>query len=185
MHYRKHSFEELKQKSLSLDNIENKPRLPLYVIVENIRSLHNVGSIFRTADGLRFSQVILTGYTGRPPRKEIDKAALGAVEAVPWQSFKKTEDAISYLKGKRIHIIGLEQTENSVDFQEFMYPFPVAIIVGNEFEGIEQSTLDMCDDCVDLPMLGVKQSLNVSTAFGVMAYEMYRQFRISNNMKLY
>ena len=179
MQFRKYSFEELKQQSLSLTQLNDCPRLPLYVIVENVRSLNNVGSIFRTADGLRFSQIILTGYTGRPPRKEIDKTALGAVETVPWKEYDTSAEGITILKKDKIPVIGLEQTEKSIDFQEFNYSFPSAIILGNEFKGIEQSTLEMCDACVSLPMFGIKHSLNVSTAFGVIAYEMFKQLKHS------
>lgn len=154
--------------------------MPIYVILENIRSLFNVGSIFRTADGLRAARVILTGYTGRPPRKEIDKASLGSVEAVPWTSYADTKDAIRELRDKGIFIVALEQTEDSVNFQEFRYQFPTAVVLGNEYDGINQDTLELCDACVTIPMLGIKQSLNVGTAFGIIGYEMYRQYSITH-----
>jgi len=167
--------------SHSVESIKELPRFPVYVILENIRSLLNVGSIFRTADGLRVAQLILTGYTGRPPRKEIEKAALGAVDSVPWIEYKSSPEAISELKKNDISIVALEQTEDSVDFQSFQYSFPTAIILGNEYDGIEQETLDLCDDCVNIPMFGVKQSLNVGTALGVIGYEMYRQNKLNGS----
>ena len=153
--------------------------MPIYVILENVRSLFNVGSIFRTADGLRAARIIITGYTGRPPRKEIDKASLGSVEAVPWISYADTKEAIRELRNKGIFIIALEQTEGSVNFQEFRYQFPAAVVLGNEYDGINQDTLELCDACVFIPMLGIKQSLNVGTAFGIIGYEMYRQYSIT------
>ncbi|KPK86988.1 hypothetical protein AMJ80_12795 [bacterium SM23_31] len=174
--HRKLSFEELQQRSQTLESLNRLPRMPIYVILENIRSLFNVGSIFRTADGLRAARIILTGYTGRPPRKEIDKASLGAVEAVPWTSYDDTKNAVLELRNKGIYIIALEQTEDSVDFQKYRYRFPAAVILGNEYDGIKQDTLELCDACVTIPMLGIKQSLNVGTAFGIIGYEMYRQY---------
>ena len=181
MQHRKLSLEELHRQSQTVESIKPLPRLPIYVILENIRSLLNVGSIFRTADGLRAAKVILTGYTGRPPRKEIDKAALGAVEAVPWTAYNDTSKAINELKSNGISVIALELTENSFDFQGFAYKFPAAVVLGNEYDGVSQETLDLCDACVNIPMLGIKQSLNVSTAFGVIGYELYRQLQIKGN----
>lgn len=179
--HRKLSYEELQVRSHSIDSIKELPRFPVYVILENIRSLQNVGSIFRTADGLRIAQLIITGYTGRPPRKEIEKAALGAVDSVPWVSYKSTQEAIEELKQNDITIVALEQSEDSVDFQIFQYTFPTAVVLGNEYDGIDQETLDLCDHCVNIPMFGVKQSLNVGTAFGVIGYEMYRQNKLNGN----
>ncbi|MCH8285486.1 RNA methyltransferase [candidate division KSB1 bacterium] len=179
--HRKLSYEELRARSHSIESIRKSPRFPVYVILENIRSLQNVGSIFRTADGLRITQLIITGYTGRPPRKEIEKAALGAVDSVPWVSYKSSQEAISELKQNDISIVALEQAVDSVDFQTFQYTFPTAVVIGNEYDGIEQETLDLCDHCVNIPMFGVKQSLNVGTALGVLGYEMYRQNKLNGN----
>lgn len=173
--HKKLSFEELQKRSHTVESLRKEARLPIYVILENIRSLQNIGSIFRTADGLRIEELILTGYTGKPPRQEIDKTALGAVESVPWRDFKKTKHAINYLRDKNIKVYALEQTGKSIAFQKFVFSFPCAVILGNEFEGIEQETLNVCDGSIHIPMLGIKQSLNVSTAFGVIGYEMYKQ----------
>lgn len=174
--HRKLRFEELQRQSKTQEMLKNAPRLPLYVILENIRSLFNVGSIFRTADGIRAAKLILTGYTGKPPRKEIDKAALGAVETVPWNYYRTSREAISELKKKDIAIVALEQTINSFDFNEYTYTFPVAIVLGNEYIGIEQETLNLCDVCVSIPMCGAKLSLNVSTSFGILGYEILSQY---------
>ena len=177
MKHRKLSFEELNNKSYSQEEVNKLPRIPVIVILENIRSLFNVGAFFRTADALRIQELILTGYTGRPPRKEIEKVALGSVESVPWREFDNTVEAIRELKNNGISVIAVEQTGDSIDFQEFTYDFPLVIIFGNEYDGIEQATLNECDACVEIPMMGVKQSLNVSTAFGIIGYELFRRLR--------
>lgn len=183
MKQRKLTFEELKKRSYTKDEITGIPRLPVYVILENVRSLHNVGASFRTADALRIERLILTGFTGKPPRSEIDKVALGAVETVPWTVYDNSATAINELKKQGIQVIGLEQTTDSIDFQDFKYEFPVALILGHEFDGIEQETLDNCDACVEIPMNGTKQSLNVSTALGVLGYELFRQLRGNDSCK--
>jgi len=177
MKHRKLTFEELKKLSLDTDSLASVTRNPVYFVLENIRSLYNVGAVFRTADALRVEELILTGYTGRPPRKEIDKVALGSVDSVSWSGFDDTLSALNDLRKKGVQIVALEQTVDSIDFYAFEFKFPVAIVLGNEYEGIDQMTLDQCDACVEIPMLGVKQSLNVSTACGIVGYEMLRRIR--------
>ena len=172
---KKREYEEIKIRQCEVNEIRGIKRHPISIVCENIRSLFNVGSIFRTADGLRVEQLYLCGYTGFPPRKEIDKVALGAVENVPWEYRENTAALLRELTGKGIQVVALEHTENSVNFQEFEYRFPVAVVLGHEYEGITQETLDYCPFSVEIPMHGIKQSLNVSTAFGVIGYELLRQ----------
>ncbi|MFC1564062.1 TrmH family RNA methyltransferase [candidate division KSB1 bacterium] len=174
---RKLTYEELKKKSQSVESLKLLEKLPVFGVIENVRSLLNVGAIFRTADALRIEKLLLTGYTGKPPRTEIDKVALGAVDSVVWEGYNTSIEAVRILKGKNIPVIALEQTVDSVEFEEFEYEFPTAIVLGNEYDGILQETLDECDHCVHIPMLGIKQSLNVSTAFGVIGYEILKQYR--------
>jgi tRNA G18 (ribose-2'-O)-methylase SpoU len=147
------------------------------VIVENVRSLFNVGAIFRAADGIRARKVYLTGFTGHPPRPEITKVALGADRAVPWERCPDAISAIRMLRGEGARIVALERTDSSVDFQSFPYSFPVALVVGHEVAGIAEETLSECDACVHIPMLGTKRSLNVSVACGVLLYEVFRHLR--------
>ncbi|MCP4725125.1 MAG: RNA methyltransferase [bacterium] len=180
---RKLTYNELKDRSHTVDSLNMLEKLPVYAIIENVRSLLNVGAIFRTADALRLEKLILSGYTGRPPRKEIEKAALGAVESVNWEEYKTSIEAIENLREKNMPVIALEQTVNSTDFEEFEYEYPSVIILGNEYDGIMQETLDICDHCIHIPMLGVKQSLNVSTAFGVLGYEILKQYRSKFGIK--
>lgn len=174
---RKLEFEEVKSKYFSKEELENKKRNPVYFICENIRSLYNVGSIFRTSDALRIEKIFLTGFTGFPPRKEISKVALGAEETVPWEQNENTAEVIIRLKKQGVKIIALEHTDSSKYFQEYEFSFPVGIILGHEYEGIKQETIKLCDDSVEIDMHGTKQSLNVATAAGVIGYELLRQLK--------
>ena len=152
-------------------------RNPIYVIVENVRSLFNVGAIFRAADGVRARKIFLTGFTGAPPRPEIAKVALGAECAVPWVRRGDTRSVIRDLRREGVHVLGLERTDRSLDFQDYAYPFPVAVVVGHEIAGVAEETLSACDACVHIPMCGAKRSLNVSVASGVLLYEVFRRLR--------
>lgn len=152
-------------------------RNPIYVVVENVRSLFNVGAIFRAADGVRAQKIFLTGFTGHPPRPEIEKVALGADRAVPWACRPDTRSVICDLRREGVSILALERTDWSVDFQDYPYRFPVALVVGHEVAGVADETLSACDACVHIPMFGVKRSLNVSVACGVLLYEVLRRLR--------
>jgi len=140
-------------------------------VLDNIRSLHNVGSIFRTADGAGVEKLYLCGMTGRPPRPEIRKAALGAEETVPWEYFTGTQIAVDQLRRKGYSLVALENSANSIDYRRAKYSFPLALIVGHEFNGISPEILRHCDQVIALPMRGKKVSLNVAVAFGIAAYE--------------
>ncbi len=142
----------------------------IYVVVENVRSLFNVGAIFRSADGVGAAGVLLTGFTGCPPRKEISRVALGADETVPWAYYPTTVEAIEDLRLHGISAIALERSEGSIDCRHAAYNFPVAFVVGHEVEGVTGATIDACDAVVHIPMLGSKASLNVSVAAGIMFY---------------
>ena len=147
----------------------------LVVVADNIRSLHNVGAIFRTADGAGFGGVILCGITGIPPRQEIRKAALGAEEVVPWRYFPSTLEALRLLRRQGYFLLALEKTESSQPIYHVSVRTPLALIVGHEFHGISESVLQQVDAVAHLPMRGHKISLNVSVAFGVAAYELSRR----------
>lgn len=144
-------------------------------IVENVRSLYNVGAIFRTADGAGLSKLILCGITGCPPRDEIRKAALGAEETVPWSYAATASEAIRELKQSGYWILALEKSPASTCLYELDVHFPLALIVGHEFHGITPETLHQADAVAHLPMFGQKTSLNVSVAFGVAVYELRRR----------
>jgi len=140
-------------------------------VLDNIRSLHNVGSIFRSADAAGVQKLYLCGMTGAPPRQEIRKAALGAEETVAWEYCKQTAEALEKLKNDGYALIALENTPASVDYRRMAYRFPLALVVGHEFHGIAPEILARCDAAISLPMRGMKSSLNVAVAFGIAAYE--------------
>jgi tRNA G18 (ribose-2'-O)-methylase SpoU len=148
---------------------------PFVAVLDNIRSMHNVGSIFRTAEGAGISKLYLCGMTATPPRPEIRKAALGAEEDMPWEYFSKTELALQQLRFTGYHIIALENTPTSQDYRTAAFSFPLALVVGHEFEGIAPEILTQCETAISLPMRGQKTSLNVAVAFGIAAYEIARR----------
>lgn len=141
-----------------------------YIIAHNIRSLYNVGTIFRTSDALGISKIFLTGYTGRPPRKEISKVALGAENSVPWEGVKNISSLLKRLKKEGIQIVALEKVAQAVDYLNFAPQFPLALLVGNEVRGVSTSLLKQVDQVISLPMKGEKESLNVSVAMAVAGY---------------
>jgi len=147
----------------------------IYLILDNIRSMENVGSIFRTADAAGVQKIFLCGITPKPPRKEIDKAALGAVDFVEWEYAKNAKALISNFKKQGIHIIALEQDSRSIPLSTF-YPLPstTALIVGNEVDGISKEILDLADQIIEIPMHGKKNSLNVSVATGIALFELIK-----------
>jgi tRNA G18 (ribose-2'-O)-methylase SpoU len=142
----------------------------IYVLAHNIRSMHNIGSIFRTSDGAGVSKVYLAGYCACPPRKEISKTALGAEEYIPWEFHKDPIQLIKRLKREGVQIISLERTESDKNIFNIRPKYPFCLIVGNEIEGISEELLEMSDKIVEIPMKGMKESLNVSVAFGIGIY---------------
>ncbi len=158
-----------------LPEIDEKPRHPLVVVVDNVRSLYNVGSIFRTCDGALVEKLYLCGYTPFPPRKEIEKTALSATESVPWEHVYDITEVLQYLKQQGYRIAALEHTTDSIScFDLQSGHFPLAVVVGNEIAGISEPALAHCDIALEIPMFGVKQSLNVAVATGVLCFECVR-----------
>jgi tRNA G18 (ribose-2'-O)-methylase SpoU len=171
----KRTNDELKADRPTLEEVKQIPRLPISILVENVRSVHNVGSIFRSADGFGAEKIYLTGYTAYPPREDLHKTALGAEEAVPWQHFENSMDAAKAIKSAGIKLVLLEQTTTSVDIYSISKSeFPICFIVGNEVTGVSEELSAMADLHLEIPMRGVKQSLNVSVATGVVGYELAR-----------
>ncbi|MES3004988.1 MAG: RNA methyltransferase [Patescibacteria group bacterium] len=150
----------------------------VFVLLHDIRSTHNVGSIFRTADALGVSKIYLSGYTPTPidkfnkPRKDIAKVALGAEKTIPWEYIENPAKVIKKLKKDGVFVVGIEQDKKSVDYKKIKIKSPVLFIVGNEVEGIDKKTISLCDEVVEIPMRGEKESLNVSVAFGVALFRM-------------
>ena len=173
---RKLSYEEIYNTRPKLDELSQQNRFPIYCLVENVRSLYNVGSIFRTSDAVRLNKLYLTGYTGYPPRREIDKTALGSTESVPWEHYKQTDAAINELKKNNVKLIALEHTSESVPYNEFEYDFPCCLMLGNEVDGLSEETIALADYSVEIPMFGLKQSLNVSVAYGVVMFHILQMY---------
>lgn len=153
------------------DNFKS-PRVSLTCVLNNVRSLHNVGSIFRTADGAGIEKLWLCGCTGYPPQREISKTALGAEERVPWDHDHDTVMVVKNLKKQGYQIVLLEQTDRSVPYQEFVPQGPVCLVVGHEVTGVDDELVALCDAAVEIEMAGIKNSLNVAVAFGIVAYHL-------------
>ncbi len=172
---RKLTHSELAQFRFTKEQLINEPRFPLYVLLDNVRSLYNVGSIFRTSDGARISKLILTGYTPHPPRKEISKTALDSTETVPWEYCQNPIEAIEKLKSEKIKICLLEHTtESQPYFKITKNDFPLCLVVGNEITGVSKEIIGLADMAIDIPMFGLKQSLNAAVAYGIAVFELVK-----------
>lgn len=163
---RKLTHEELLQRQAGQGN----SKLPLVVVLNNIRSLYNVGSIFRTADGIGLEKLYLCGVTGIPPDTKITKTALGAEKTVAWEYCREALDCVRKLKAQGYQIVLLEQTVRSLPYQEFMPQGPVALVLGNEVTGVSEELVSLCDQALEIEMTGLKISLNVTVAFGIVGY---------------
>ena len=163
---------ELERKSI--EQFRKSEKSPIILVLDNVRSQSNVGSIFRTADAFLTKSIYLCGITARPPHREIQKTALGATESVEWKYFSKTIDAIQSLKDSGYLIIGIEQTENSVELQDMrvgkgeMY----ALVFGNEVNGVDQDILNLCNLCLEIPQFGTKHSFNIAISVGIVLWEL-------------
>jgi 23S rRNA (guanosine2251-2'-O)-methyltransferase len=172
---KKLTHEEISKNRSTLDSIQKVNKLPVYVILDSIRSSYNVGSIFRTSDGAMIEKLYLCGYTPYPPKKEVLKTALGSQDSVAWEYVKNAKDVILKLKNEGIKICALELTDSSVtNYTLQQSSFPLALIVGNEITGVSQELLDLCDFSIEIPQYGIKQSLNVAVAYGVAVFDLRR-----------
>ncbi len=179
MHKLSHS--EISARRKSVEEAVAAERTPLYGLIENVRSLYNVGSIFRTSDAVLLSKLFITGFSPYPPRPEISKTALGAVESVPWSYHRKPMEAVEELKSDGVRLIVLEQTKESTPIWELPADiFPACIAVGNEVGGITKDVLEAADIAVEIPMKGVKHSLNVAVAYGVAVYRLFELYSAAN-----
>lgn len=165
-------MEELGRKSV--EEFKRSDKIPIVVILENIRSAYNVGSVFRTADAFLIEAIYIVGYSAKPPHKEIKKTALGAEETVAWNYFKTTAEAINGLRKQNYKLYAVEQVKDSISLEKFSTHEKLAVVFGNEVTGVEQSTILLCDGCIEIPQLGMKHSLNIATAAGVVLWEIVR-----------
>lgn len=167
---------------MSVEEFHEAEKIPLVVVLDSVRSLYNVGSVFRTSDAFRVAGVVLCGITATPPNAEIHKTALGAEDAVEWRYFKDTMEAVEWLKSEGYTLMAIEQCEGSTMLDDFC-PEPnkkYAVILGNEVKGVQQQVIDACDGCLEIPQYGTKHSLNVSVTAGIVIYKLTRHSSIIN-----
>jgi 23S rRNA (guanosine2251-2'-O)-methyltransferase len=176
---KKLALEELGR--ISVDQFKEAEKIPVCILLDNIRSLHNVGSAFRTADAFRVEKSYLTGITGTPPHREIQKTALGATESVDWEFVESPAAAISDLKSKGYKIVIVEQTTDSIPLQTF-YGEPgvkYCLVFGNEVHGVSEESIALGDQALEIPQLGTKHSLNISVCLGIVLWDVFRKLRLS------
>jgi len=174
---RKLTHDEISQNRSTLETLSRVNKLPVYTILINIRSNYNVGSIFRTSDGVMIEKLYLCGYTPHPPKKEILKTALGATQSVCWEYVKDPKEIILELRKRGVKVCALEQTDISIPYYSITEnSFPICLLVGNEITGVPQELIDLCDYSIEIPQYGIKQSLNVSVAYGIAIYELRKLF---------
>jgi tRNA G18 (ribose-2'-O)-methylase SpoU len=171
---RKLSMDELGRKSVEDFKLADKK--PLVVVMDNIRSMHNVGSVFRTADAFLISGICLCGFTPQPPHRDIHKTALGATDSVDWLYYEHTVDAVLALKERGFKVLAIEQTEGSIFLNEFVHDdTPTAFVFGNEVDGVSDEVIQVCDGVIEIPQWGMKHSLNISVAAAVVLWEFVRK----------
>jgi tRNA G18 (ribose-2'-O)-methylase SpoU len=164
---------------LTAEEFKDEKKTPLIVVLDNIRSLHNVGSVFRTADAFLVESVYLCGITSTPPHAEIHKTALGAENTVNWEYFEDTHAAITKLKSNGYTVLAIEQAAGSTLLPDLHLEksLKYAVVFGNEVKGVQQSVVDMCDGCIEIPQFGTKHSLNVSVTGGIIIWEFFKGFK--------
>jgi tRNA G18 (ribose-2'-O)-methylase SpoU len=176
---------QIAAKRLRIEDIDEVQRLPMVVVVDNVRSLYNVGSIFRTSDGILIERLVLSGFTPHPPRKEIEKTALGATKSVPWEYVKSPVEALKSFRARGYTIACLELADTSIPYFEFpRKDFPLCLVIGNEIVGVSKEIVSLSDVALEIPMVGVKQSLNVAVAYGIAAFELARIYRSNQNARV-
>jgi tRNA G18 (ribose-2'-O)-methylase SpoU len=164
---------------ITINEFKETPKLPVCIVLDNIRSLHNVGSAFRTSDAFKLEKIYLAGITGTPPHREIEKTALGATSSVEWEHTTTTKDLLELLKQKGYMIVAVEQTSDSRRLQEFQ---PVkgekyCLVFGNEVHGVSEESLSLADLALEIPQSGTKHSLNISVCLGIVAWEFFKALR--------
>jgi 23S rRNA (guanosine2251-2'-O)-methyltransferase len=165
---------------ISVDEFKQAAKLPVSIVLDNVRSLHNVGSAFRTSDAFKLEKIYLTGITGKPPHREIEKTALGATASVEWEYAEKTGDLVKKLKEDHCTIVIVEQTSESQSLHLF-HPDPekkYCLVFGNEVHGVSEEAISLADQAIEIPQHGTKHSLNISVCLGIVAWEMFRKLSI-------
>jgi tRNA G18 (ribose-2'-O)-methylase SpoU len=176
---RKRLNEELGRKSV--DQFRNSDKSPFSIVLDNVRSHNNIGSVFRTADAFLVERIFLCGITAVPPHRDIQKTALGATESVEWKYYESTIDSVMELKAEGYQIIAIEQVEGSIELQEFQVEKggKYALIFGHEIDGVAQDVVDLCDNCIEIPQFGTKHSFNIAVSAGIVLWELNRKLGTS------
>lgn len=164
---------------LNVEEFKDTAKIPLIVVLDNIRSLNNIGSVFRTSDAFLIEKIYLCGITAKPPHKDIHKTALGATESVAWEYAADTLELVEKLKKEKIKILSIEQAENSTMLQNFQIEpnQKYAVVFGNEVKGVQQKVVSASDYCIEIPQLGTKHSLNISVSVGVVLWDLFKKFQ--------
>ena len=170
---RKLKLQELNR--IDIGEFKSASKLPLVIVLDNIRSLNNIGSVFRTSDAFRIEKILLCGITAKPPHRDIQKTALGATETVEWGYYENTIDCIQELKQEGYEIASIEQAENTTFLHEYQPKNKVAIVMGNEVKGVDQQVIDVSDVCIEIPQFGTKHSLNVSVCTGIVVWNIFNK----------
>lgn len=175
---RKLKNEELGRKSV--EEFRSGKKLPVVVVLDDVRSMHNIGSVFRTADAFLVEKILLCGITAQPPHREITKTALGATESVEWKYYSTVLDAINEFKIIGYKILSIEQAEGSIDLADFIPEdnMKYAVVFGNEVNGVSQSVVDVCDYCLEIPQFGTKHSFNISVTAGIVLYDLSKKIKM-------
>lgn len=172
---RKLANSELERKSI--EDFKQAEKTPITIILDDIRSLHNIGSVFRTADAFLIEKIYLCGITATPPNKEIHKTALGATETVAWEYAKDVLEVIDTLQKENVSVMAIEQVENSISLQEFEPKSgrKYALVFGNEVKGVSQEAIKKCEGTIEIPQLGTKHSLNISVSAGIVVWDLFQK----------
>lgn len=177
---KKLSHDEISKIKPSVLDVKKRERTEIYALLDNVRSLHNVGAIFRTSDAVLLKKLFLCGITGFPPKKEISKTALGAEDVVPFEYDENAVDVIKKLKKKGVQIVAVELAKGSKRYDKIKYKFPVCFVFGHEVEGISEEVMELVDESIEVPMLGRANSLNVATCYGIIVYEALKQLNFKS-----
>lgn len=163
---------------ISVEEFKVVKKTPIIVILDNIRSLNNIGSVFRTSDAFLIEKIYLCGYTAQPPHREIQKTALGATESVDWEYKEDVLEVVNLLQKNKTKVYAVEQTENSIMLDKFSVgKEKIAIVMGNEVQGVQQGVINLCDGVIEIPQLGTKHSLNISVSCGVVLWDLFSKMK--------
>lgn len=175
-------LENIELKRKSIEDFKKSEKTPLILVLDDIRSLHNIGSVFRTADAFLIEKIYLCGITATPPNKEIHKTALGATETVIWEHNESVIEVINHLKKEKITTLAIEQVESATFLQDFQIVKgkKYALIFGNEVFGVAQEAIALCDGCIEIPQLGTKHSLNISVSAGIVVWDLFQKINWAN-----